>query len=142
MAEPLNTEEEIRKLYAKPKTYKIPFKPEKGEKQIDIKVTSLGLENMGDLDAKKDDPMPKIAKSATKLVALSLGISEETAGKISFRYMEDIMICIEKENNFKKQDKESIDTIKGFIKRKNDQVKGQATQESKHEPESTTETQE
>ena len=139
----LNSLEEIQRLYAKPKTYKIPFESVDNEEQISIKVQSLDLDQMADDELKisKDDPLSKIAKSSKKLIALSLGTTEDAAGKISIKHMEDIMKCIEKENNFKGEDKENFDKMQKFMADKNQKIRDQKSREAADEQKSTGDTQ-
>ena len=86
----LNQIEEIEKLYAKPKAYKIPVDPKDGQTQINVNIMPLGLKDMGLMKVKEDTPMDELSKNITSIWAVSLQIDEEKAGKISIEFMQDV----------------------------------------------------
>ena len=96
-----NQIEELKELYAKEKKYLIPKEPKKGQKQIEVAILPLGLDDIGSLDIKQDAPMSEIAKNVKTLFAKSLGIDEEEAGKLSFEYMQDLIDAIMEANGRK-----------------------------------------
>ena len=118
----LNQIEEIQKLYAKPKTYKIPKNPVDGKEQVEIKIMPLGLEDMDLMNIKDDSPLDKISKNVKALWGVSLGISEGEAAKISLEFMKDMMDAFMDANNFKEEDVKKTG-IKDFIKQKQAQAK-------------------
>lgn len=124
----LNQIEEIEKLYAKPKTYKIPKNPKEGEKQAEIKIMPLGLKDMGLINVKEDSSLQEISKNVKSLWAVSLDISEEQAEKISLKVMEEMMESFMDANDFKEEDLKKTG-IKDFIKKKQEQTKEQKEKE-------------
>ena len=118
----LNQIEEIEKLYAKPKSYKIPKDPKEGQTQVDVHILPLGIESMGLMNIKEDSSIAEISKNVKLLWAVSLGISEENAGKIAVSFMEDLMSCFMDANDFKESDLKKTG-IKDFIKAKQEQTK-------------------
>ena len=125
-----NQIEEIKKLYAKDKEYKIPKNPKDGQVQAIIIVTPLGLDDISSLDIKEDAPMKEIAENAKKLFSLSLSITEEEAGKLAFEFMEELIESIMDANNFNEKDlektgvKKFLDEKRKLIKEKKENVKG------------------
>ena len=69
----VNQIEEIEKLYAKPKSYKIPKVKKEGKEQVKIIMNPLGLDDLALMDMKQDSPMSEISKNVVKLFAISLG---------------------------------------------------------------------
>jgi len=126
----LNQIEEIQKLYAKPKTYKIPKELVEGKEQIEIKIMPLGLKDMDLMNVKEDDALNEISKNVKSLWAISLEISEEEAEKISLEFMKDMMDAFMDANNFKEEDMKKTG-IKDFIKKKQEQTKEKADGEKK-----------
>ena len=118
----LNQIEEIQKLYAKPKTYKIPKNPVDGKDQVEIKIMPLGLKDMDLMNVKEDAPLDEISKNVKSLWAVSLDISEDEAAKISLEFMKDMMDAFMDANNFKEEDVKKTG-IKDFIKKKQEQTK-------------------
>lgn len=119
-----NQIELIKKLYAKVKTYKIPKEPKEGMEQLNIKINPLSLEDMGVLNMKKDMNLSELAKNAIVMFSKSLEITEGEAAKISFEFMEDLLDAVMDANNFKDEDLKKTG-IKDFIKKKQEQTKGQ-----------------
>ena len=127
----LNQIDEIEKLYAKPKTYKIPKNPVEGQTQAEIKIMPLGLKDMGLMNVQDDSLIDEISKNVKSLWAVSLEITEDQAEKISLEFMKDLMDSFMDANNFKEEDLKKTG-IKDFIKKKQEQLKEQqnAKQES------------
>ena len=120
----LNQIEEIQKLYAKPKTYKIPKVLVEGKDQVEVKIMPLGLKDMDLMNVKEDAPLDEISKNVKALWAVSLDISEEEAAKISLEFMKDMMDAFMDANNFKEEDMKKTG-VKDFIKKKQEQIKEQ-----------------
>ena len=127
----LNQIDEIEKLYAKPKTYKIPKNPVEGQVQAEIKIIPLGLKDMDLMNVQDDSLIDEISKNVKSLWAVSLEITEDQAEKISLEFMKDLMDSFMDANNFKEEDLKKTG-IKDFIKKKQEQLKEQqnAKQES------------
>lgn len=106
--------DEIQKLYAVKRECKI------GDATLELKP--LSLEDMGVMDMKEDAPMDEIARNATKMFALSLGISEEAAAKISFEFMEQLLKQVMEINNFNTDDAKTTGMQK-FIEQKRELAK-------------------
>ena len=123
----LNQIEEIEKLYAKPKTYKI------GKQKVEITIMPLGLKDMGLMNVKEDSPIDEISKNVKTLWALSLDISEDEAAKISLEFMQDLMDAFMDANNFKAEDMKKAG-IKDFIKKKQEQMREKKDGERKPDP--------
>jgi len=119
----LNQIDEIEKLYAKPKTYKI------GEQKVEVKIMPLGLKDMGLMNVKEDSPIDEISKNVISLWAVSLRITEEQAKKISIEFMKELMDSFMDANNFKEEDMKKTG-IKDFIKKKQEQLKANEKQKS------------
>ena len=112
----------IKKLYAKKKIYKIPKEPKEGIEQVSLEVTQLSLEDLSVLDMKEDMPLSDLSRNVKKMVAKSLEISEEEAGKISFEFMGDLLEVVMDANDFKEEDAKKTG-IKSFIEKKKDLMK-------------------
>ena len=125
----LNQIEEIEKLYAKPRTYKIPKNPVDGQKQAEIVIMPLGLKDMGLMNVKEDSPIDEISKNVKSLWAISLEITEEQAAKISLEFMKEMMESFMDANNFKEEDLKKTG-IKDFIKKKQEQIKENEAKEN------------
>ena len=123
----LNQIEEIEKLYAKPKTYKI------GKQKVEVTIMPLGLKDMGLMNVKEDSPIGEISKNVKTLWALSLDISEDEAAKISLEFMQDLMDAFMDANNFKAEDMKKAG-IKDFIKKKQEQMREKKDGENKPDP--------
>lgn len=128
-----NDIEEIKKLYAEVKTYKIPHEVKDGETQLEFKIKALSLEDMGLLDFKENMSLSELAICVKKLFAKSLEIKEEDAGKISFKYMEDLLEDVMDANNLKEEDIKKSG-IKDFIKKKQEQTTEQKEVKKDVEP--------
>jgi len=114
--------EEIQKLYAKAKPYKIPKEPKEGQDQATLKITPLSLDETQLLDIKKDDSMSETSKNIKKLIAKSLGAKEEEVN-ISFEFLEELMSAIMDANNLSEADKKKTGaSIKSFIEKKQEQI--------------------
>ena len=125
-----NQLEEIEKLYAKTKIYKIPKKPKEGEDQASVEITPLSFEDMSLLDMKEDMSLPELAKNMKMIFAKSLQIKEEEAVKISFKHMEDLFEAVGDANDFKDEDMKKVG-IKDFIKKKQEQIKAKEEKDAK-----------
>lgn len=123
-----NQIEEIQKLYAKVKTYKIPKEPKEGEEQISLEITPLSLEDIGLLSMKEELSSEETAKNVQVLVSKSLGVEKDAVKKISFGFLKDLMSAIGDVNNFQEEDMKKTG-IKDFIKQKQDQIKSKAEDE-------------
>ena len=117
-----NQLEEIQKLYAKVKTYKIPRVKREGMDQTSVEINPLSLEDIGLLNTEEDLPPEELANKVIKLFAKSLGIDEGDAKKISVEFMDDISFAFMDANNFKDDDMKKTG-IKDFIKKKQEQIK-------------------
>ncbi len=117
-----NQLEEIQKLYAKKKTYKIPKDKKKGGDQISIEITPLTLDEIGLLTVTKETSPEEAAKITKSMIAKSLGLEDVDIGKIAVEYAEDIIEAIADANNFKDEDMKKTG-IKDFIKNKQEQIK-------------------
>ena len=117
-----NQIELIKKLYAKKKTYKVPKEPKEGIDQVSLEITQLSLEDLGGLDMREDMPLSDMAKSVISMVAKSLEITEEEAGKISFEFMGDLLDIVTDANGFNEEDMKKTG-IKSFIEKKKELIK-------------------
>lgn len=126
----------IKKLYAKKKTYKIPREPKEGIDQVSLEVTQLSLEDLSVLDMREDMPLSDLSKNVKKMVAKSLEISEEEAGKISFEFMEYLLEIVMDANNFKEEDAKKTG-IKDFIEKKKELINKKEEAESGKQNKST-----
>ena len=117
-----NQIEQIKKLYAKSKTYEIPKEPKEGVEQVSLEITPLSLEDLTGLDIKEDMPLSEMSRNMTIVISKSLGIEKEEAGKISFEYMMDILEAVIELNNLSEEDLKRTG-IKDFIKKKQEQIK-------------------
>ncbi len=127
---------EIEKLYAKPKTYKIPEKPKEGQDQANIEISPIGLDELALINIKEDSPMNEIAKNVKTLFSKSLNITEDQAGKLSFVFMGDLMNAVMDVNEFSKDDMQKTG-IKTFLENKRKQIKDQKDPKKAEEPDKT-----
>ena len=126
-----NQLDQIKKLYAKSKTYKIPKEPREGVEQIELELRPLSLEDLTELDIKDDMPLSELTKNLTIMVSKSLEVTKEEAGKISSEFMMDILEAIAELNNFNDEDVKKTG-IKDFIKRKREQIKAKKEEEERN----------
>ncbi len=124
-----NQIEQIQKLYAKTKTYKIPKEPKEGLEQLNIEVTPLSLEDIGLFSVEEDMSPSENAERARKIISKSLGVDEDVTTKISFEFMNDILDAIKDANNFKEEDLKKTG-IKDFIQKKQEQIKAKKEEEN------------
>jgi len=116
--------EEIQKLYAKPKTYKIPAEPKKGQEQVSLVITPLTLDDMDCMDIPENAPISEKKGKLKLLLAKSLGVSEEHLTKLSFEYVTELFDSIADANNLNKGDKKKINKLKQFMQKKGEQTEG------------------
>jgi len=126
----LNQIEEIGKLYAKYKTYKIPKSPMGGQPQIEVKIMPLGLKDMDLMNIKEDSSITELKDNVRKIWSTSLEINEEDAEKISLEFMKELMDAFMDANNFKEEDMKKTG-IKDFIKEKQNKAKEEDKDEKK-----------
>ena len=119
-----NQIEQIKKLYAKDKAYKIPKTLKEGQEQIEVIITSLTLEDLSLLQMGDDLPLSELAKNAKILFAKSLQIEEAEASKISIDFMEDLLSAVMDANNLDEKDMKKTG-IKSFIEKKRAQIKAE-----------------
>jgi len=117
----LNSLQELSKLYAKPKTYKIPEHPKEGETQATIKMMPLGLDSMGLMTLTKGASLEETAKTAKLIFAESLQIDEDAAGKLVFKHIEDLMKALIDVNELSDTDVKK-NNMKDFLKLKREQI--------------------
>ena len=92
----MNTIDEIKELYVKTQTFKIPLEPKDGEKQISLEFTPIDLEQSAKLSGIGEAGPEEKITGAIKMISLALGLPEDAVKKISIVHMTDIMACIEK----------------------------------------------
>ena len=124
-----NQIELIEKLYAHVKTYKVPKEPKEGVEQLDVEITPLSVEDMGALNMKEGMSLAELSKNVKTMFSKSLKITEEAASKISFEFMGDLLVAIMDANNFKEEDLKKTG-IKGFIQKKQEQIKAKKEEEN------------
>lgn len=113
----LNQMQEIEKLYARPKEYKIPKEAKEGGPQATLKFIPLGLEHMSLMDMKEDASISEISKKIPKLIAVTLGIEEEQAKLIILEHLSDVMDAFKDVNKFGEEDMKKTG-IKEFMAQK------------------------
>ncbi len=116
-----NQLEEIQKLYAKKKTYKIPKEAKDGVDQINLEISPLTLDEIGLLTITKDTPPQEAAEITKKMIAKSLGVEVKEASGISIEHIEDILSAISDANNFNEEDVKKVG-IKEFLGKKKQQI--------------------
>ncbi len=125
--------EEIRKLYAKSGTYKIPREPKEGEQQAEINIVQLDLNDSNLLEISENMPPDKQAAAAKKLIAKSIGIKEEEVGPIAMRFLEELMEDIMAVNNISDQDQKKMG-IKSFLEQKRAQIEEEKKKHGQQQP--------
>ncbi len=128
--------DELKKLYAQEKTYKIPSEAKEGEIQAEIKIKPLSLEDVGLMDIKDDMPLSELAKQMILIISKSLGVEKEEAKNLSFEYMDEVLKDIMDANNFDEEDAKKAG-IKPFLNKKREQIE-QAKVENGGEPDKPT----
>ncbi len=108
--------DEIRKLYAKPKTYKIPLEPKEGEIQVEIKIIPLDLDQVDLLDDNDLEDKGDSTEKVFELLAVSLGTDTATVKKLSLEYILDLTQIIRKANNMTDEQIEKAG-MKDFIEK-------------------------
>jgi len=119
----MTQQEELEKLYAKEKTYKVPKNPKEGQVQATIVCKPLSLEDMSYLEFNEGDSPDKIAKAAANLFSKSFGITIEQANKLSFEYMEELLDIVTDTNSLKGKEAKKMDNLKDFMKQKEELIK-------------------
>lgn len=113
---------EIEKLYAKEKTYKIPRESVDNQEQATVKITPFTLDKMNLLDMKKDASLEEMSGHLKRMMSISTGLPEETFDKVSFEFFEEFIAAIMDANNFKDEDVKKMG-IKDFMEKKRQQIK-------------------
>lgn len=116
--------EAIKKLYAKPKTYRIPKKVKDGEEQVSIEVVPLDFDQSVLFEAADGASPAETMKTMKTLLATSLQVSEEDLGQMPLPAMVDVLEAIMDVNGFDEQKQKSAG-IKDFIKTQQDKIKVQ-----------------
>ena len=113
----MNQIEELTKLYAKTKEYKIPRVPIAGEVQATIQITPLSLQDAGLFDAvTKDNISPEAAMAAIyPLLAKSLAVPEADVKQLQIRYLTEIMEIIAGSNTTDDAEIKNLDKIKELM---------------------------
>lgn len=125
--------EEIEKLYAKVKTYRIPRVPKKGEEQVTIHIAQIDLDDAGAFDFKEGDSIEETMKKCKKLIAKSLDCKVDKLGKMSIANLSEILDCIMEANNIPKDEKQGIGKITGFLQQKRGQIEAKKQEQAAHE---------
>ena len=117
----MNKTEEIEKLFAKDKEYKIPAEPKAGDKQATVVVKQIEIDQIGIFE-QKDNPTPEEnLKQIYKMFELSLGLKEEQSKKISVAYMQELVEAIMDANNVSAEEQKSSN-INKFLAKKREQI--------------------
>ena len=117
----MNKTEEIEKLFAKDKEYKIPAEPKSGDKQATVVVKQIEIDQIGIFE-QKDKPTPEEnLKQIYKMFELSLGLKEEQSKKISVAYMQELVEAIMDANNISAEEQKSSN-INKFLAKKREQI--------------------
>ncbi len=109
--------EEIQKLYAKKKEYKIPKEPKKGQVQALLEITPFALDepelaNMG----KGNSPEEKL-ENTRKFIAKALKVEVKVIEPMSIEFLKEVNEAIMDANNFNEEDAKKSG-IQDFIKSK------------------------
>ena len=107
----MNQLEELKKLYVKTKTYKIPKEPKEGEVQATIIIRPLDISESSNYEVDESASKEEKAKQTMELVALSLGESVEDIKKLSMAYMTELMEAIIDVNNISTKQQTSIKKV-------------------------------
>lgn len=110
--------EELQKLYSTEIEVKIPKDAKEGEPQATLKIKELALDDMAGINIGADMPMSELVKSSITMIAKSLGVTDEAAGKLTFKYMEDLLVEITSLNKIEGKEAAGIDKVKDFLKSK------------------------
>jgi len=113
--------EELRKLFAIPKTYLIPQVKIEGEEQASIEFMPLSLDNVEVLEVKEGATTSEIALAAKTMFALSMDIPEDIAGKLLFKYLKDLLNAFMDVNGLSEEDSKNSSVL-DFLHKKRDQV--------------------
>ena len=108
--------DEISKLYAKPKKYKIPLNPKEGEEQAEVELIPLTLKQLTEVDMNEKDDEKTTQKKLMKMLEYSLNVPEEEITKISVSHMEDLMNCMMEANNISEDKRKKVTSM---VKRRN-----------------------
>lgn len=127
----MNQITEIQKLYAKPKEYKIPKKVKEGEEQATLSILPLTMKQLSDIDMKDTDVDAVTQSKMIKMVAYSLGVTEDEVNQISMPFMQDLMECVQDANNIPVQQKQRINEMIAKQKKRIDGEKNESTEQIK-----------
>jgi len=111
--------EELQKLNANAKTFKIPVKPAEGEVQAEIKLYPLAIDELQSFIKQEDSSDEENVNASIELIAKSMEIDIAAAKKIPVRYMDDLMNCIMEINNMTDKSDQGK-KIQDFLKQKQD----------------------
>jgi len=111
--------EELQKLNANAKTFKIPVKPAEGEVQAEIKLYPLAIDELQSFIKQEDSSDEENVNASIELIAKSMEIDIAAAKNIPVRYMDDLMNCIMEINNMTDKSDQGK-KIQDFLKQKQD----------------------
>ena len=107
--------DQLKKLQAKTKEFKIPVNPKEGQEQAIVQFTALSIDDIKLLDTGNESD-PKVAMdSMIKALAKSIGCETSDISSISMEYLEDLMNIMMKVNNIDEKDKEKMSKVKDMI---------------------------
>ena len=120
----MNTIEEIQKLYAKEKTYKIPKNPMPGQEVSTVVITPLGPENAHLLQSEdKERTAEEKMEKSYELASVSLGITLEEAKKISVGKLLDIIEAVMDANDFNVEELMKKESVVDMVERRKEALR-------------------
>jgi len=119
-----NQLEELQKLDSMYKTYKIPANPQEGEKQADIRIYPLALDEtyLMSIDASLSEE--EVLERVYGLLSTSMRVDKEAIYKLQMHIVKEIQEAIRDANGMGSMEEQNSQ-IKDFIKQKQDLVKAQ-----------------
>jgi len=122
----MNQLEEIKKLYTKQKTYKIPL--EEGVANITLKA--LSIDEIGVMNIDKNSTPAEIAVVAKAMFAKCMDMTEDEVSKISVKHLTAIFDAVMDINGLDKETDPNVKKINDMLVERNLKLKESTPDES------------
>lgn len=112
-----NDLKELEKLYAKPKTYKIPKNPKEGQVQASIVIKPFEIDEIASINFPGENAsLEETAKFARTFFSKAMGVEEDKC-KFSVEFMKELIDAVVDANGLTEGDmkKSGVNKIKDFI---------------------------
>ena len=118
----------IQELFATERTIRVPKKPKEGQKQTELTLYDISIEDVEMIRAKsKDKPAEQKEDTTIEMLSLLLRISKEEVRKINAQYMQDILEYVDEfiDITSLSEEKNKVSKVNALIKRRQDALNEQ-----------------